>query len=346
MYKPKPGKSFADTQPDMIKEWSDKNEYSPYDYAPYSNKKVLWVCLIHGDYYQMISHRSLGQGCCRCGRNRSSKKLSTPKPFHSLGDLYPNLLKEYSPKNTRNPYSLNPGNKYKAIWVCKEGHEWVASIASRTGGKRSGCKKCGSISSAKLRSLPTPFHSFADLYPDLLKEWSRENEVNPYSISVGASSCGPIKWVCKDCNYGWSTYLKERTGSHKTGCPRCNKANPSTAEQNLRSSLVHLGTLTDQYKIGKWSIDIYFPESKTVVEYDGSAWHHKPENYERDRRKSLDLLSQGYRVIRVRTCSSKYKLDTLGIEHGNYFEVFCEEPKDSVPKRELIDSLTDLLSMV
>ena len=27
MYKPKTGKSFADTQPDMIKEWSDKNEY-------------------------------------------------------------------------------------------------------------------------------------------------------------------------------------------------------------------------------------------------------------------------------------------------------------------------------
>ena len=346
MYKPKPGKSFADTQPDMIKEWSDKNEYSPYDYAPYSNKKVLWVCLIHGDYYQMISHRSLGQGCCRCGRNRSSKKLSTPKPFHSLGDLYPNLLKEYSPKNTRNPYSLNPGNKYKAIWVCKEGHEWEASIASRTGGKRSGCKKCGSISSAKLRSLPTPFHSFADLYPDLLKEWSRENEVNPYSISVGASSCGPIKWVCKDCNYGWSTYLKERTGSHKTGCPRCNKANPSTAEQNLRSSLVHLGTLTDQYKIGKWSIDIYFPESKTVVEYDGSAWHHKPENYERDRRKSLDLLSQGYRVIRVRTYSKNFILKSLEINNPSYFEVFYQEPRDSKPSEDLINSLTDLLSML
>ena len=346
MYKPKPGKSFADTQPDMIKEWSDKNEYSPYDYAPYSNKKVLWVCLIHGDYYQMISHRSLGQGCCLCGRNRSSKKLSTPKPFHSLGDLYPNLLKEYSPKNTRNPYSLNPGNKYKAIWVCKEGHEWEASIASRTGGKRSGCKKCGSISSAKLRSLPTPFHSFADLYPDLLKEWSRENEVNPYSISVGASSCGPIKWVCKDCNYGWSTYLKERTGPHKTGCPRCNKANPSTAEQNLRSSLVHLGTLTDQYKIGKWSIDIYFPESKTVVEYDGSRWHHKPENYERDRRKSLDLLSQGYRVIRVRTYSKNFILKSLEINNPSYFEVFYQEPKDSKPSEDLINSLTDLLSMV
>lgn len=29
MYKPKPGKSFADTQPDMIKEWSDKNESKP-----------------------------------------------------------------------------------------------------------------------------------------------------------------------------------------------------------------------------------------------------------------------------------------------------------------------------
>ena len=345
MYKPKPGKSFADTQPDMIKEWSDKNEYSPYDYAPYSNKKVLWVCLIHGDYYQRISHRSLGQGCCLCGRNRSSKKLSTPKPFHSLGDLYPNLLKEYSPKNTRNPYSLNPGNKYKAIWVCKEGHEWEASIASRTGGKRSGCKKCGSISSAKLRSLPKPFHSFADLYPDLLKEYSPENDRNPYSLNVGADYLA--KWVCKDCGYTWNTYVYCRTGPNKTGCPHCcNKV--SEPEQNLRQSLIPFGASPDSNtKLGKWNIDIYFPEKKTIVEYDGSWWHSKDNKRSVDTRKTLDLLFLGYRVIRIREVSNRFKLLSLNIKHPSYFEIFYENGLNSTytkePTPDLLDKITSLL---
>ena len=104
-----------------------------------------------------------------------------------------------------------------------------------------------------------------------------------------------------------------------------------------------LGALQEQYKIGKWTVDIYIPSSKTIIEYDGSYYHNSPTSYERDTRKSLDVLAQGYKVIRVRTYSKNYILKSLEITNPNYFEIFCKEPKDSVPSEELVEEIKTIL---
>jgi len=46
--------------------------------------------------------------------------------------------------------------------------------------------------------------------------------------------------------------------------------------------------------------DITIPELRTVIEYDGAHWHHGAANHQRDIRKSVSLLSTGWKVIRVR----------------------------------------------
>lgn len=56
--KPKVGKSLADKFPWVIKYWSSKNKLTPFDYYPYSNIEIEWVCPFGGDSYQLqISNR-------------------------------------------------------------------------------------------------------------------------------------------------------------------------------------------------------------------------------------------------------------------------------------------------
>jgi|688.fasta_scaffold583222_1 very-short-patch-repair endonuclease len=43
-----------------------------------------------------------------------------------------------------------------------------------------------------------------------------------------------------------------------------------------------------------WLIDVALPEQQIAFEYDGICWH----NEERDRKRDLDLVKQGWRVVR------------------------------------------------
>lgn len=53
-----PNDSLAAIYPEIINRWSDKNEKSPYEYAPHSESKVWFKCPngIHDDYLQKISN--------------------------------------------------------------------------------------------------------------------------------------------------------------------------------------------------------------------------------------------------------------------------------------------------
>ena len=72
-------------------------------------------------------------------------------------------------------------------------------------------------------------------------------------------------------------------------------------------------------------MDIYIPSRELCIEYDGALWHESEEAVSRDRRKSLELLSLGHNVARVRTELGKNKLPSLEIDDPNYSEIFCKE---------------------
>ena len=68
-------------------------------------------------------------------------------------------------------------------------------------------------------------------------------------------------------------------------------------------------------KVEHWNVDLLNPNTKTVIEFDG---HSLKGAYAQDRKKSLDLLDQGYKVIHVRERTKKIskKLD--------YHEIFWD----------------------
>ena len=330
--KPKPGHSLAEHNPELLPEWSEKNMVTPSEISYGSNSsKYWWKCPNgHDDYEATPNNRTKIQnsiGCPVCGEISFKETRNTPTIEKSLGYLYPDIASSWSFNNNRTPFQVYPhANKVKYKWVCEYcGGEFEMTCADRSRGY--GCTPCGYVRATKLQTIPPPFKSFGDLYPELLKEYSKDNLVNPYALYPNAASCGPIIWVCSVCGYEWKTYLYCRTSGH-TGCPNHTTWGTSWAEVELRKVMAPYGASQEKNtKIAKWSVDIFFPNTKTLIEYDGAYYHSIKGKESVDRRKSLDLLEEGYRVIRVRTYSGNNVLDTLNIEHRKYFEIFCEEPK-------------------
>ena len=63
---------------ELIKEWSNKNKLSPFDFTSRSNKKVWWKCSSSGcghEWEAVIASRSRGRGCPICLSSKGEDKI-------------------------------------------------------------------------------------------------------------------------------------------------------------------------------------------------------------------------------------------------------------------------------
>jgi len=78
-----------------------------------------------------------GCECPRCARYRGAAKRAAPRAGESLGDLSPEVAKEWHPtfNGTLTAFAVPPRSGKKVSWQCACGHEWQACIADRRYGK-------------------------------------------------------------------------------------------------------------------------------------------------------------------------------------------------------------------
>jgi len=117
-----------------------------------------------------------------------------PGPIYvdSLEYKYPELIKEWHPKNKLQPSKYGPGSRTKVWWICNKGHEYECRIGSRTrtGTKRQGCPYCTG------RKLGYG-NDFESLFSDLAKEWhptKKEIYYHPrYTLALKTNTGGFVK---------------------------------------------------------------------------------------------------------------------------------------------------------
>lgn len=114
------------------------------------------------------------------------------------------LVKEYSDDNTLPVDQIGHNSTTPVKWVCEFGHETTEPPFKYV--RRGYCPVCG-----KLRK-----GSFAQVYPNLLKYWSEDNEVDPYSIPPTYSK--PIKWKCEN-KHVWERKIPLQ--AKILTCPHC-----------------------------------------------------------------------------------------------------------------------------
>lgn len=126
---------LATLRPDLTKEWSSDNVFSPKDIGVGYTKKVFWQCAVCQYAWQttVIHRTTFNTNCPKCAGLIATKE-------NCLSRYYPELCKEWHQKNNESPENFLPYSRKKVWWLGICGHEWEAVISNRV--KGSGCPIC------------------------------------------------------------------------------------------------------------------------------------------------------------------------------------------------------------
>jgi len=205
-----------------------------------------------------------------------------------------------------NPSDVIAGANKKYWWICDQGpdHEWLATANSLvSAGTR--CPCCAHQKLSVTNSLET-------LYPLIAEEWhpSKNGDLNPSDVIAGTHQ--KLWWQCSVVGeHEWQTKVVNRVHGG-SGCHNCTLTPRSAQEIRLAHELSALIDLDlDAHKIrfaGRLrDVDIVLDDLKVVVEFDGSYWHRK--KVDKDREKTVLMEEAGWQVIRVR----EHPLDSIHV---------------------------------
>ena len=287
------------TNPELASEWDyEKNkDLLPSMFMAGSQRKVWWRCNTCGHcWLASIGSRKQGNGCPECSKlkiGENKRKMAIRNGENALAVLNPQLALEWNyDKNGFSPSEITANTSYKAWWTCPDcGYVYCSAIASRH--KRgTGCPVCAN------QILCTGINDLKTLHPDIASEWSEKNKLPPDKVIAG----GHTKYIfrCKHCGFTWRASLVARIKG--TGCPKCSSSlHTSIPEQVIYQCVKKsLPSTKNSYK-PKWlngrEIDIYLPEVKVGIEYDGGGWH---QSIDKDIEKTRIIMSHGVTLIRIR----------------------------------------------
>lgn len=286
--------------PEICKEWdygkNTENGLRLETITKGSHAKAWWVCPKGHSYSAIIKQRVYGQNCPYC----SGKKVLVG--YNDLLTTNPQLASEWNyEKNDLTPADVTEGSSKKIWWICKHGHEWESKVASRKRGH--GCPYCaGLLCISGENDLET-------LFPKVAQEWNYEKngDLSPSDIKGGSNK--RVWWKCRKCGNEWIATPNQRTGQ-RTGCPHCATTQTSFSEQVLfyyvkRSfpSAIH------RYLIDGFEIDVYIPNQRIGIEYDGVFFHGVRNRVKQDSSKDEYCIQNGIKLYRIRENGLK-KLNT------------------------------------
>lgn len=279
----RPGQSLADKRPDVAADWhpTKNGQLTAYDVYSSEDARVWWQCpSCSGDIEARVRSRKAGALCKRCAGAVVGVQRSTPSAGQSLAELWPLLAAEWcSAKNQAlTAFDVNPGTHKKVWWQCTTcTHIWCAAVNTRTHGH--GCPRCADRRAAKKLSAPSQsagWPSLQDALPRLAAEWHpTKNELT--AADVRLASHKEAWWICDTCQHDWLASIKNRS-LNKTGCPRCARGKISGPEVELLDVVQQLVPEAnvlqgDRQLLDGLEVDIYIPEKRVAVEFNGLYWH-------------------------------------------------------------------------
>jgi len=276
--------NLAAIHPEITEEWCwEKNNSTPYTYAPHSSSVVWWNCSKN----RCGCHKWQAAIQDRTGKNKTGCPFCNkgqPCEHNNLAILRPDLTVEWDyEKNNDPPQNYSIFSNKEVYWKCSKAqchcHKWVSSISNRSSGKN--CPYC---SSHKI----CPHNNFAFLCPDLLLEWDHNNNsILPSEVSLHSGII--VSWKC-DKQHKWKTSIKHRVSG--TGCPQCTTSRGYSVKQiewikNIMREenilIQHAESEQGEYFIeGIGKVDGFCMKTNTVFEYHGDFWHGNPNIYKQD----------------------------------------------------------------
>ena len=217
--------------------------------------------------------------------------------------LFPEVAAEWHPTKNGDlkPADVKPMSNLKVWWLCSKGHEWKAIVRSRAGAKSEKCPYCSN------RKVLPGFNDFATTHPALCKEWDYEKNGNVKPTDVTYGSTRRIWWKC---SYGHEWQATLNTRSRGRGCPKCSGNGSSMPEQGIAYYLEKVSKIEQRIKIKNQEVDIFLPDYKIGIEYDG-RFYHKSESIGKENNKDKILYGLGITVVRIKESDSNASDNSL-----------------------------------
>lgn len=289
---------LATKRPDLAKEWNyEKNKgltnkfgvdiSTPQKITENSTQLVWWKCLKGHEWQVRPNNRSKGRRCPYCAGKR------VIRGENDLLTVNPALAKEwnYEKNGGLRPEDVKPGSNKKVWWKCSNGHEWQATIVSRNSGNN--CPYCAG------QRVIVGKTDLATLAPLLASEWNYEKNEKLTPSDITYRSNKAVWWKCEK-GHEWKTSPYNR--SNGDGCPFCSGAGTSLAEQGIAYYLSTVCSTDSRTKISGKEVDVYLPEFKIGIEYDGIYYHSDKRDKELE--KDYTIMANGVYLFRVKEANN------------------------------------------
>ena len=258
----------------------DKYDYSKVEYTN-NMDKIKIICPIHGEFLQRVSDHLHGCGCPKCG---GKTKITNDEYIKRAKEKHGN---KYDYSKTKYISS-----EQKITIICPIHGEFKQLPYDHLSG--SGCQRCGIENRTKLKThskeqfINKAKQIHGDKYDYSKVEYNRSDE--------------KVCIICPIHGEFWQFANDHLRGSN---CPKC-KHRISIPEEEI---IEHINTIQPNIEIIKRNrtilrgkeIDIYFPEYKIGIEYDGLIWHST--KYKEDKyyhlNKTKQCEEQGIRLIHI-----------------------------------------------
>ncbi len=291
--------------PGLASEWhpSKNDELAPNNVVAHSDKKVWWLCKKGHEWMAVIKDRQNGNGCPYC-----SGRLPIPGET-DLATVFPDIAKEWhSIKNgDLMPTQVTSRSNKKVWWQCKEGHEWYATVDSRS---RTICPICTN------RKILVGHNDLATTHPTIAAQWhpAKNGKLTPKMITYG--SLKSVWWLCKK-GHEWKVSPNARTNHENgslTNCPICSsELRTSFPEQAIFYYLCTVTTAESRNTAYGKELDIWLPELQVGIEYNGIYYH---TDSRRDVEKISFFKEKNIRIITI--MESKRNFVSSGVIEYDY----------------------------
>lgn len=196
--------------PEVAQQWHPTKNglLTPEQVLPGSHRMVWWICQKGHEWRAQVKSRTSGCGCPIC----ANREIHPSE--NGLAAQYPRLAAQWHP--TKNgaitPDTIAPGTTRKVWWICEKGHEWQASVVSRTT-SGTGCPICAG------KKVIAGENDLASQFPAIAAQWhpTKNGPLTPQQVAPGSNR--KIWWRCEK-GHDYQAVVAARTIS-SSGCPYC-----------------------------------------------------------------------------------------------------------------------------
>lgn len=196
--------------PELAHQWhpTRNGNLSPTQVLPGSHRTVWWICKKGHEWRAQIKSRVAGCGCPVC----TNREIQLNE--NDFASKFPVLADQWHPTKNESltPEQVPPGTTRKVWWRCEKGHEWQASIASRTSGGN-GCPVCAG------KKVIAGENDLASQFPAIAAQWhlTKNETLTPQQVTPNSNR--KVWWRCEK-GHDYQATIKARTVS-SSGCPYC-----------------------------------------------------------------------------------------------------------------------------